>query len=125
MSAERKVTTLELSRELREAGAPQGESERVWAVDTETKKCSAVLRGIALELGFVILADALDCYELLERLPMGTRLTKALGGYGVELYGVTHSMAAYPNPPVSMLGQLYLWCLQNDRKDVEKVGGGS
>lgn len=124
----KRVTSRELSEELKAAGADQSGTldSDVWVDDEE--RGAVVLPahiGLFCENSGTgkILCKAFHGDELWERLPMGTRLMKVLGGYAVELYETTVSLGAYPNSPVSMLGQLYLWCLQNGR--CEKAEGGS
>lgn len=104
MRTEDKVTSLELSKALKEAGAKQ-ESEwsydkdrHLWNVRDQRTKASLV-------------ASAFDCAELLERLPECSRLEKRQSlSFLASNWWLDHTAGS--RTPAEALGKLYLWCLK-------------
>ena len=90
------VTSLEISKQLAEAGIVI-ESEFVWVLDTRKRKPASIhLDGTAVTVitsGYVTKYPAPIATELLEIMPDGCRygvnLVKLMNGYGVELTDYT------------------------------------
>jgi len=127
MNTEQKVTSLELSKQLKEAGAKQ-ESEYRW--ETESKWTDTGVALIRKPMGWNYVRRsqyaAFDCAELLERLPRELEHEDALYHLAVHVWGSTDEpyTAEYENStggtlkytiantPAEALGKLYLWCLK-------------
>lgn len=105
----KKVTSLELSKKLKEAGAKR-DSEYVYVKDNQD--------GYLISRRWLVQSfpqthpSAFDCTELLYSLPRNTVLER----YGDEfiahcVYGVNHTEKSTVSP-AEVLGQLKLWCLE-------------
>jgi len=112
-----KVTSLELSKKLKEAGVEEG-SERFWARQRNRWELYDHPYFKELEKQY----SAFDCTELLEMLPstinlyMLTMVKDDAQAYCAfyqldedELDGEGHDF----DSPAEALGLLYLWCLEN------------
>ena len=119
MDIEQKVTSLELSKQLKEAGARQ-ESERFWFV-------SSKMLGVGKSPVNAPQVAAFDCAELLEGLPVmivtdkGNRFL-VMGRYPNHDYWIGYKYVdgdgSLPGPVfhnrdfVESLGKTKLWCLK-------------
>lgn len=98
MKTEQKVTSLELSKQLKEAGAKQ-----------ESEACACV-SGFDSGAKYV---SRFDSDELLERLPGDVRLWKGYGGeYLAYIVHVSEDTKTESYTAAEALGKLYLWCLK-------------
>lgn len=114
------TTSLELSNQLKDAGAKQ-ESERAWLrdydpkTDKPTDRCSLIHNPIAW-----IHDDydqdwcaAFGCDELMKRLPPWTSVTKMFGSaMCYRAYTEAHNWDEVDDTPAEALGLLYKWCLK-------------
>ena len=114
-----KTTILELSEQLKEAGAKQGVSDYKHAKfpswEPEYMLQNDMRPGKA-EYSY----DSFDCHELLERLPRGAFVEKEVEEaiiddllYEADLNGDDCLQVYGGNTPAEALGKLYLWCLEN------------
>lgn len=113
-----KTTSLELSKQLKEAGAKQ-ESEYCWTrgnTDHPKEYLIPVNGAVDSEKHCWFMASAFDCHELLESLPTHTPIEKQKKGYRAEITkdnGYQRVWTEIGDTPAEALGKLKLWCLQN------------
>jgi len=116
MIQEQKVTSLELSKKLKEAGARQ-ESHFWWVITFTTNYHLSYTGGDKnlLPLERNDFCSGFDCTELLERLPVDTKVQKDIGFYtAYSTYRAEDGCKAMfeANTSAEALGKLYLWFLQ-------------
>ena len=128
-----KTISCELSTELKEAGAKQGDSEWVWIIPEAEENPALALRCCVMDEA--IICDSFDCYELLMSLPRVIWVDEIKGFYFyMTLFGsvisVRYDMIKpigttqerrfnswrlcefEDESPAEALGKLKLWCLQ-------------
>ena len=109
-----KTTNLELSEQLKEAGAKQ-----------ESKEAICLLSGKVITPDYCISAcgykaidcigqvSSFDCHELLERLPYLCHVWKVENEFIARALGIGVNISFRADTPAEALGKLKLWCLQN------------
>lgn len=100
-----KTTSLELSKQLKEAGAKQ-ESEQWWFDHVDSDNKPKVRRCDQAPYLSNPIASAYDCAELLKRLPNGSSVKRTQSGF-VAGKG-KHSVEWLEATPAEALGKLYL-----------------
>lgn len=99
-----KTTSLELSKQLKEAGAKQ-ESE--WSYDKD-----GMLWNMRDKRNRRTHVASFDCHELLEGLPILSEVHKLQSGsFNAINWWLDH--VEYSKHPAEALGKLKLWCLEN------------
>ena len=125
VTSEQKVTSQELSKKLKAAGAVQ-ESEHWWLKHT-MEPGYWLAHKPAKPNSWPDCVAAFDCAELLERLPEDIRaadgkvyswqFTRVYGDYDAYYArwedGEERLKTCGADTPAEALGKLYLWCLEN------------
>lgn len=109
-----KTTSLELSKQLKEAGCKQ-ESDRCWVswpVGHGFRDDLQWEKDVDFSAKEKTFASSFDCDELLERLPILSRVEKTQNSlFKADNWWLDD--VEIEKSPAEALGKLYLWCLEN------------